>query len=38
MPLRMLVDEGGWSPDKYEAWLAETLATNLVASEESSQH
>lgn len=28
---RMLVDEGGWSPDEYQAWLAETLVTSLVA-------
>jgi AcrR family transcriptional regulator len=28
---RMLVQEGGWSPDKYQAWLAEILVMNLVA-------
>jgi hypothetical protein len=28
---RMLVQEGGWSPDKYQAWLAETLVSSLVA-------
>lgn len=27
---RMLVHEGGWSPDRYEAWLAATLVTALV--------
>ena len=30
---RMLVQEGGWSPDKYEAWLARTLVTSLVRAE-----
>ena len=28
---RMLVEEGGWSPDEYQAWLADTLVTSLVA-------
>jgi AcrR family transcriptional regulator len=28
---RMLVGEGGWSPDEYQAWLADTLVTSLVA-------
>ena len=28
---RMLVEEGGWSPDEYQSWLAETLVTSLVA-------
>jgi AcrR family transcriptional regulator len=28
---RMLVQEGGWSPEKYQAWLAETLVSSLVA-------
>jgi len=28
---RMLVQEGGWSPDKYQAWLGETLVASLVA-------
>jgi AcrR family transcriptional regulator len=27
---RMLVQEGGWSPDDYEHWLATTLVTSLV--------
>lgn len=27
---RMLVQEGGWSADRYEAWLATTLVTSLV--------
>jgi AcrR family transcriptional regulator len=27
---RMLVHESGWSPDEYEAWLAETLVNTLV--------
>ena len=27
---RMLVQEGGWSPDEYEKWLATTLVTSLV--------
>ena len=27
---RMLVQEGGWSPDEYEAWLARTLVASLV--------
>ena len=30
---RMLVEEGGWSPDEYQSWLAETLVTSLVAPE-----
>ncbi len=30
---RMLVQEGGWSLDKYEAWLARTLVTSLVRPE-----
>ena len=30
---RMLVQEGEWSPDKYEAWLARTLVTSLVRPE-----
>lgn len=28
---RLLVHEGRWTPDEYEAWLAETLVTSLVA-------
>jgi len=28
---RMLVVEGGWSPDEFEAWLAETLVSALLA-------
>ncbi|HZZ92285.1 MAG TPA: TetR/AcrR family transcriptional regulator [Usitatibacter sp.] len=28
---RMLVQEGGWTPDQYQEWLARTLVTNLVA-------
>lgn len=27
---RMLVEEGGWTPAEYEAWLAETLVATLV--------
>jgi AcrR family transcriptional regulator len=27
---RMLVQEAGWTPDRYEAWLATTLVTSLV--------
>lgn len=27
---RMLVQEGGWSPERYEEWLAETLTHALV--------
>lgn len=27
---RLLVQEGGWTPDEYEAWLAETLVDALV--------
>lgn len=27
---RMLVHEGGWTPDQYQAWLAETLVAALV--------
>jgi AcrR family transcriptional regulator len=27
---RQLVEEGGWSPDEYEGWLARTLVTELV--------
>ncbi len=30
---RMLVQEGGWSPDEYEAWLARTLVASLVRPE-----
>jgi hypothetical protein len=25
-----LVEESGWSPDEYEAWLAETLKERLL--------
>lgn len=28
---RMLVHDGGWSPDQYQAWLARTLVETLVA-------
>jgi AcrR family transcriptional regulator len=28
---RMLVNEGGWSPDKYQEWLSQTLLAALVA-------
>lgn len=28
---RMLVQEAGWSPDQYEAWLSQTLVATLVA-------
>jgi hypothetical protein len=28
---RMLVDVGGWSPDKYQEWLASALVDGLVA-------
>jgi AcrR family transcriptional regulator len=27
---RLLVQEGGWTPDRYEAWLSQTLADALV--------
>ena len=27
---RELVEESGWSPDEYEAWLAETLKEQLL--------
>jgi AcrR family transcriptional regulator len=27
---RMLVQEGGWTPDRYEAWLSQTLLATLV--------
>jgi AcrR family transcriptional regulator len=27
---RMLVDEAGWTPDRYQEWLSETLLTALV--------
>ena len=27
---RMLVQEGGWTPDRYEAWLSQTLLDALV--------
>lgn len=27
---RMLVHEGGWTPDRYQEWLADTLVTALV--------
>jgi AcrR family transcriptional regulator len=30
---RLLVEEGGWTPDEYEAWLSETLVQALVARE-----
>jgi AcrR family transcriptional regulator len=30
---RMLVHEGGWSPDRYQEWLARTLVEALVAPE-----
>ena len=29
---RELVEERGWSPDRYESWLAQTLVTQLVTS------
>lgn len=29
---RELVEESGWSPDEYEAWLFETLAEQLLPS------
>jgi AcrR family transcriptional regulator len=28
---RMLVQEGGWTPDRYQEWLSDTLVTALVA-------
>ncbi len=28
---RMLVQEAGWTPDQYEAWLSQTLVATLVA-------
>ena len=31
---RMLVRESGWSPDKYEAWLSQTIAEALTRGEE----
>jgi hypothetical protein len=27
---RMLVHAGGWTPDRYESWLSETLVSALV--------
>ena len=30
---RMLVEDGGWSPDQYQTWLARTLVEALVAVE-----
>jgi hypothetical protein len=27
---RMLVQESGWTPDRYEAWLSQTLLDTLV--------
>lgn len=27
---RMLVQEGGWPPDRYQTWLSETLVRTLV--------
>ena len=30
---RELVEESGWSPDEYEAWLFETLKEQLLPSE-----
>lgn len=27
---RMLVREGGWTPDQYQAWLSDTLVKALV--------
>ncbi len=30
---RELVEESGWSPDEYEAWLLETLKEQLLPSE-----
>jgi len=30
---RELVEESGWSPDEYEAWLSETLKEQLLPSE-----
>jgi hypothetical protein len=29
---RMLVHEGGWSPDRYQEWLSRTLLDALVAA------
>ena len=28
---RMLVQEGGWAPDRYQQWLSGTLVEALVA-------
>jgi hypothetical protein len=28
---RELVDESGWTPDEYEAWLGETLKGQLLS-------
>ena len=30
MIYRTLVREGGWSPDRYEAWLADSLTAQLL--------
>jgi hypothetical protein len=30
---RELVEESGWSPDEYEAWLFQTLKEHLLPSE-----
>jgi len=27
---RMLVTEGGWTPDRYQEWLSQTLVAALV--------
>ena len=32
---RMLVVEGGWSPDRYQAWLSQTLIDAIVAPQRS---
>jgi hypothetical protein len=29
---RMLVHEGGWTPDQYQQWLSDTLLTALVSA------
>jgi hypothetical protein len=32
---RMLVNESGWSPDRYQEWLSRTLLDALVAPQKS---
>jgi AcrR family transcriptional regulator len=35
---RMLVHEGGWSPDRYQEWLSRTLVDALVVPERTVEH